>query len=87
MVILNLLIIIPLYAMGLPWWVDIILYFVIFIVNDTISGIIQHTTWIIGLIFVIINPQNWFSILYYILFFIIVIPTILNIVSPIIRRR
>lgn len=82
-IILYLLILFPFYMMGLPFWLTIIFTVIIFIVNDVISGIIQNIAWIVGLIFTIINPQNWLSIIYYIAFSIVVAPTFLRLIKAI----
>lgn len=77
---LSLAMIFPFCMIGLPIWLIIILI-IISLMNDLIGGIIQLIAWIVGLIFTIINPQNWLSIVYYIAFIVVELPTVLRLIN------
>lgn len=70
----------PIAAIGMPFWVDLILVAIITFVPVT-SGIF----WIWGLICTIRGPQDVIAIVYYVLFVILFLPTFISIVTSFIR--
>ncbi len=69
--------VIPVVAIGLPWWGDLIIILIIQFIPAT-SAIF----WIWGLIVTIGGPQDIFAIIYYVLFVVAFLPfiasTVLN---------
>ena len=65
-----------------PWWTSFVEIALLFISPTFFS----FCFWIIGLIGVIMGPQDIIAIIYYILFVIIFAPTIINIVVNLIKK-
>lgn len=78
--------IMPLQAIGLPIWLCVIIAIVLFMfAENPVVAIGQIVLWIVGLVFVIINPQTVFSIVYYIGMVVFLAPIVINLVK-LIRR-
>ena len=64
-------------AFELPFWVNFILLFGLFVVPSLCST----AYWIVGLIGALTQPLNVVSIIYYVFFAIVFLPTLLNLIS------
>ena len=74
----------PLLMFNVPWWADVLLsLLVVFVIAKIPFGI--EILYIVGLFGAILGPQDFFAILYYILFALIVGSTLIKLITAIVK--
>lgn len=67
-VIVFLIMTLPLFYCGFPWWVNVIAFLVLYFMPNSLGGILTLFLWVWSFIRVLDMPFSFFVVLYYIFF-------------------
>lgn len=73
--------VIPIVAIGMPFWINIILFAIMLFIPAT-----SVIFWVWGLIRMINGPQDVVAIVYYVLFVVLFLPTFIQIMVSLIQK-